>query len=308
MPRICLSRSLAARLLNSQTMPKTCHRSYKVGPFAVLLLNLILGLTAAGCAYVEQRPAPSVEQPTAPSNVGIAQLPFGNPTNATADPSNEDNYLVLRDSLAMSYNNSRGTANWAAWRTRTADLGDSLRRPMFEPDPDLPRSFRRIGYYDYAGSGYDRGHLVPAADRFGDREQFEQTFYMSNIVPQTADLNQFPWEKLESYARSLVRRGNEIYTISGVYGEVERLKNKVTVPINCWKVIVVFGRGQRVDTITNVTRIIAVDMPNIDGIADDGWEKYRTTVRAIEQRAGIDLFSSLPRELQDRIETRADGN
>ena len=49
-------------------------------------------------------------------------------------------------------------------------------------------------------------------------------------------------------------------------------------------------------------------MPNIDGIENDHWQKYRTTVRAIEENAGIDLFRTLPRELQDRIETRADGN
>ncbi len=308
MPGICLSRIFGAGLLNSHSMQTTCHTTHKIRSFVVLLLTAIIALAAAGCAYVEQRPAPSVEQPAAPASVGSAKLPFGNPTNATADASNEDNYLVARESSVISYNNSRGTANWAAWRTRAADLSNSIERPMFEPDPELPRSFRRIGYYDYAGSGYDRGHLVPAADRFGNREQFGQTFYMSNIVPQTADLNQFPWEKFESYARTLVRRGNELYTLAGVYGEAERLKNKVTVPTNCWKVVVVFGRGQRVDTITNVTRIIAVDMPNTDGIANDSWEKYRTTVRAIEQRAGIDLFSSLPRELQDRIETRADGN
>lgn len=276
-----------------------------------LIALMIVGLAPA-CAFVDQRTAPEGNPPpsisTGVPTVNVAQLPFGNPSNATSDPANEENYLIVRDSSVISYNNSRGTANWIAWRTSRRDLGNSIPRPMFEPDPDLPREFRRIGYYDYSGSGYDRGHLVPAADRFGQREQFRHTFYLTNIIPQTSDLNQFPWEKLESYARSLVYRGSEVYSIAGVYGEAERIKNKVTVPTNCWKVIVVFRRGQPNDRITSATRIIAVDMPNTDGIADDGWEKYRTTIRAIEQKTGFDLFSSLPRDLQDRIETRADGN
>ncbi|MBX7055679.1 MAG: DNA/RNA non-specific endonuclease [Pyrinomonadaceae bacterium] len=268
-------------------------------------------MLAAGCGFVYQRPAAEQEPRSAPTALPASQhelLPFGNPSNATTDPANADNYLIVRDSAVTSYNDSRGTANWVAWRTRRSDLGESIPRSMFEPDPALPRGFRRIGYYDYSGSGYDRGHLLPSADRFGSREQNAETFYLSNIVPQAGDLNQFPWNDLESYARSLVRRGSQTYTIAGVYGEQLRIKGKLTAPTNCWKVIVVFPSGQSVDTITNITRIIAVDMPNVEGIADEKWQKYRTTVRAIEQKAGIDLFSALPRELQDRIETRADGN
>ncbi len=233
-------------------------------------------------------------------------LPFGNPSNATTDPSNADNYLVVHDSHVLSYNNSRGTANWVAWRTTGADLGDRLPRTDFQPDQTLPNGFRRITYYDYSGSRYDRGHMVPSADRFANKDLNEQTFLMTNIVPQTGDLNQFPWNKLESYSRGLARRGNTIYTIAGVYGDKERLRGKVTVPTNCWKVIVVLRSGRT--EITDSTRIIAVDMPNIEGIADVRWETYKTTVRSIEEKAGVDLFSTLPRELQETIETRIDQN
>ena len=276
----------------------------------VLALSLTW-MTAAGCGYVYQRPENQTSPPTAPtasSTPKIDLLPFGNPSGATPDPANKDNYLIVRGSVVTSYNDSRGTANWVAWRTRPGDLGDSISRPMFEPDPALPKGFRRIGYYDYSGSGYDRGHLLPSADRFGSREQNAETFYLTNIVPQAGDLNQFAWNELESYARGLVRKGSELYTISGVYGEQQRIKGKLIAPTNCWKVIVVYPRGQIIDTITNITRVIAVDMPNIDGIENDHWQKYRTTVRAIEGNAGIDLFRTLPRELQDRIETRLDGN
>jgi len=269
----------------------------------VIVLILLLG---SSCERFRNRSEGgiSTDQPAAQSESSLVfQLPFGNPTNAAN--TDRDNYLIVHDEHVISYNNSRGTANWVAWRTRRSDLGESIPRPLFEADPLLPEGFRRIAYYDYSGSGYDRGHLVPSADRFGNKSQNADTFLMTNLVPQTGDLNQFPWEKLESYARSLVFRGNELYTIAGVYGEKGRLRNKVTIPANCWKVIVVFPHGQ--NSIGPDTRIIAVDMPNIDGIENASWESYKTTVREIEKKTGFDLFSSLPPDLQDQIETRTDG-
>lgn len=266
-------------------------------------------LICTGCGRWSADPGRSDSDvaPVSATRVAATELlPFGNPSNATTDPANADNYLVVHDSHVLSYNNSRGTANWVAWRTKRADLGNSLPRTDFQPDQSLPNSFRRIAYYDYSGSGYDRGHMVPSADRFADPRLNEQTFLMTNIVPQAGDLNQFPWNKLESYSRGLARSGDTIYTIAGVYGEKERIRGKVTAPTNCWKVIVVLSRGKTV--INASTRIIAVDMPNVEGIADVRWETYKATVRSIEEKTGLDLFSILPRELQDTIETRVDPN
>jgi len=95
-----------------------------------------------------------------------------------------------------------------------------------------------------------------------------------------------------------------VYQIAGVYGDAGRLKNKITVPTNCWKVIMIVPRGASPEDVNDRTRIIAVDMPNIEGIEDERWERYRTTIRAIESKTGLDLFSHLPRQFQNAIETR----
>lgn len=245
---------------------------------------------------------PSTSQP--PSN--SVHLAFGNPSNASTDQNDRDNYLIVGDNSAFSYNNTRGTANWVSWRTTKSDLGDSIPRPDFQPDPKLPDGFSRIGYYDYSSSGYDRGHMVPSADRFADPHLNEQTFMMTNIVPQTGSLNQYPWNKFEQYARSQAWRGFDVYQIAGAYGEKGWLKNKVAIPTNCWKVIAILPRGRSAEQIDERTRIIAVDMPNIDGIDNVPWERYKTTIRKIEERTGYDIFSTLPRALQDKIETRTE--
>ncbi len=267
-----------------------------------LLLFTVVVVSMAGisCQRMAERfPASEKDsvEPVASSTPPIEGLPYGNPSNATTEQGNEDNFLVIHDSHVLSYNNSRGTANWVAWKTTRADLGSSIARPLFQPDQSLPDEFRKVAYYDYSGSGYDRGHMLPSADRFGNKQLNEQTFLMTNIVPQTADLNQFPWEQLESYARTLVRNGNVIYTIAGVYGEKERLRNRIMAPTNCWKVIAVIPAGQT--GIDASTRIIAVDMPNTDGIDQTKWQTYRTSVRAIEQKTGYDIFGTLPRNVQD---------
>ena len=178
-------------------------------------------------------------------------------------------FLIVGDGSVISYNNRRGTANWVSWKTTRADVGKTLPRPNFRPDPRLPGWYNRIGQYDYSGSGYDRGHLVPSADRFGDPRLNQETFLMTNIVPQTGALNQYPWNKLENYARSQARGRFDVYQIAGVYGDAGRLKGKITVPTNCWKVVMIVPRGASADDLNERIRIIAVDMPNIEGIEDD---------------------------------------
>ncbi len=280
----------------------------------VLAALIVLGL--AGCGAVREWPrddanaaanAANAAARRAPEPVSSVHLAFGNPSKATADAADRDNFLIVGEGSAISYNNSRGTANWVAWRTTREDLGSKLQRPDFRPDPRSPAGFARIAYFDYSGSGYNRGHLLPSADRFGDATRNEETFFMTNIVPQTGSLNQYPWETLESYSRRLVRNGNDVYTIAGVYGDKGRIKNKITVPTNCWKVVIVLPRGRGAADVNERTRVIAVDMPNTDGLDNQRWERYRTTVREIERRTGYDLLDALPKALQDTLETRIDG-
>jgi endonuclease G len=131
--------------------------------------------------------------------------------------------------------------------------------------------------------------MVPSADRFANPRLNEETFMMSNIVPQTGALNQFPWNELEMYIRSLARKRQDIYQIAGCYGDAGRLKHKITVPTNCWKIAMIVPRGKKPEQGDKNTQIIAVDMPNIEGIENEKWQKYRTAIPEIEQRTGLKL-------------------
>jgi endonuclease G len=231
----------------------------------------------------------------------------GNPSNASQNTSNADNYLMINTAYALSYNNSRGGANWVAWRIAEGDFGVAERQDNFRPDPNLPKNFTRITPTDYTGSGFDRGHLCPSADRSSSPEANSQTFYMTNMIPQTPDLNRNVWNDFETYSRDLVKKGKvDLYVVAGCYGEKGKLKKKITVPTNCWKVIVAVPQGADFSAVNENTHVVAVDMPNAPNLGKTDWRKFRTTVRAIEQKTGHNFLSNLPQNLQDTLETRTE--
>jgi endonuclease G len=256
----------------------------------------------------DQREAAKNTTNPAPTNSPASDsihLLLGNPSGATADEANEDNFLMVNSEFALSYNRSRGTLNWSSWYLKAADVGNDFRKDFFEPDPRLPRNWRAVTHADYIGSGYDRGHICPSADRGRNQQANASTFLMTNIVPQARDNNQGPWRVLEEYCRYQVKKSGDLYIISGVYGEKERLRRRVAVPTNLWKVIVFLPRRFKdISQINEKTQVIAVDMPNIDGIKEDDWRKYQTSIRAIEYKTGYNLLSSLPDEIQESLEAR----
>ncbi len=248
-------------------------------------------------------PDPS-NNPTSPEQAQAVYLALGNPSNATV--SDPNNYLLTNNFMVISYSRDRGIPNWVAWRVTKTDMTNLDREDAFRPDDRLPKGWMLITPTDYSGSGYDRGHVCPNADRYGSREAADSTFVMTNMTPQTGDLNRGPWQKLEAYLRTLVTRGSDVYIYAGVYGAKGKLKKKVTIPTNNWKIAVVVPAGTPVSAVNEKTRVIAVDMPNVKGIMKADWQVYRTTVRQIEQNTGYNLLSTLPQNVQDALETKPD--
>jgi endonuclease G len=81
-------------------------------------------------------------------------------------------------------------------------------------------------------------------------------------------------------------------------------EGKVVIPDSCFKIVVVLERGQTLLDVNVNTVVIAVLMPNIDGVRSKKWEEYKTTVRRIEYSTGYDFLNLLPKSIQDSIETK----
>ncbi|WP_299821767.1 DNA/RNA non-specific endonuclease [uncultured Pontibacter sp.] len=239
-------------------------------------------------------------------------LAMGNPSGAGTSYSN---YLVTKSQYAMSYNSYRGTPNWVSWHVSSAWLGSAPRQDDFRADNALPSNFYKVSSSDYTGSGFDRGHNCPSADRTLTTTDNSATFLMSNMIPQAPNNNQKAWASLENYCRTLVNQGNELYVIMGSYGtggdgsagyKTTLAGGKVTVPNRIWKVIVVLPVGSGdAGRVTSSTRVIAIDTPNSNTI-NTNWGTYRTTVDAIEAKMGYNLLSNVSSSVQSVIEARVD--
>ena len=264
---------------------------------------------------------------TGSTNIALNVLPvrsanehlvLGNPSNAVADQSQPDNYLLLKAQYAVGYNNSRGIPNWVAWHLDKTWLGSAPRQDDFRPDASLPAGFYQVQSTDYSGTGFDRGHHTPSADRTATVPDNSQTFLMSNMMPQAPDNNQGPWEVLESYCRGLVGQGNELYIITGGAGEggvgsnggvTKTIANgRVTVPAYTWKIIVVLPEqdGDDAARINRTTRVIVVIMPNAQGIRATDWHTFRTNVQSVETLTGLKFLTGVRSQVRRSFRYRVD--
>ncbi|AFZ27264.1 DNA/RNA endonuclease G, NUC1 [Cylindrospermum stagnale PCC 7417] len=243
-------------------------------------------------------------------------LTMGNPSGAVTSTSYPGNYLMEKDQYALSYNNTTRIPNWTSWQLNSSWLGSTPRQDDFRNDTTLPSGWYQVLATDYQGSGFDRGHMTPSGDRTSTVAVNSSTFLMTNMIPQAPDNNQGPWAILEGYARDLVAQGKELYIISGGYGVGGTGSNgsastiasgKIQVPARTWKVIVVLDTpGSGVSGVTTNTRVIAVDMPNAQGIRNNDWKTYRVSVDSIEGNTGFNFLSNVSVGTQDVIESRVD--
>jgi endonuclease G len=240
---------------------------------------------------------------------------MGNPSNATTELVNFSNYFMNKGFYSLSYNENKGTPNWVSWHLMSSDIGSTPRQDDFRADNTLPMGWYQVNEFSYSGSGFDRGHNCPSGDRTSTVAANSATFLMTNMIPQAPNNNQNTWANLESYTRSLVSTGNEVYVIMGAYGvggtgsngTTNTINNGyVTVPSNIWKVIVVVPSGDNdLYRVNTSTRVIAVNTPNINSI-NSNWRNYRVSVDAIEAATGYNLLSHLPLHVQAAVESVVD--
>jgi len=260
----------------------------------VLLVVLSLFLTVSGLSKIGSQ----------------YQMQLGNPSASTTDPTNHKHYLIARDQYAMDYSDELGEPNWVSWDLTKEDIGSSG-RGSFAQDTNLPAGFYQVKTTDYSGSGYDRGHICPSADRTVTVADNAIVFYMSNMMPQTPDNNQGVWANFENYCRSLTTDGSELLIIAGpsLFNGSRIPSNAAAIPGDVWKIVLVVpsGAGEAIDRITASTRVIALSIPNIAGVRSDPWQNYITSVSQIEADTGFHFFGNLPTEVANALRVSVDG-
>jgi DNA/RNA endonuclease G (NUC1) len=236
---------------------------------------------------------------------------FGVPTDRDAS----DDFIITRDQYTISYNRNRNTPNWVSYEFDATHFGASIDRcDCFTHDPSLPPDFTHLTTADYtgagasAGYGIDRGHMARSFDFTSGSLDNARSYYLSNIIPQAAAVNQGPWKLLEDSLGNLARfDGKEVYVIDGVAGSKGTVKNegKIVIPAAEWKVAIVLPINHGladVHDFNDIDDVIAVIMPN-DPTVDAHWETYKTTVDEIQRVSGYDLLALLPDKLERSVET-----
>ncbi len=219
------------------------------------------------------------------------------------DQDTTNDYIIIRPQYVLSYNNELGVPNWVAWELNANWFGDVARYSgNFITDNSLPENFIKIKHSDYTNSGYDRGHQVRSEERTLTVDDNKSSFFMTNILPQTPDLNQGVWLKFEYYCESLCKEQNkELLVVSGgIFNTKSTLNSagKVAIPDSCWKIVLILDKGQKIKDINANNQVYAICIPNISGVRKADYATYKTTIDKIEQSTGYDFFS----ELEDKIE------
>ena len=234
---------------------------------------------------------------------------LGLPASVSAD--DFDRFLSVKEGEVISYNGSRKVPNWVSWELNSSYLGSTDRQDNYRPDDTLPPALPQASLDDYSGSGFDRGHMTPSADRTLDTTANSETFFLSNMVPQAANNNRGPWERLETESREIAGTGKELFIVSGgvFSASSDTIGDGVSVPDQTFKVIVVLDAvGQGPDDVTASTRVIAVMMPNSDALISStaDWQDFRVSVDAIEAATGDDFLSDVDPAVQAAIEANVD--
>ena len=207
---------------------------------------------------------------------------------------NPKDIIVAHVGYSLLYNETHEQANWVAYELTKEETNKIFERTdKFLVDPKVKTG--TANDKDYAKSGYDRGHLAPASDMGWSATSMAESFYYSNMSPQSPSFNRGIWKRLEELIRTWAVENNSIYVVTGPVltpGLSVIGPNKVSVPNYYYKVILDYKE------------------PNIKGIgfillnagSSEPLQNYAVSIDSVEKITGIDFFPLLPDEQETSIE------
>lgn len=208
--------------------------------------------------------------------------------------------IVNREGYALGYSEKYEQPLWVTYRLTKEEVLNrkSSRLNEFFEDTEIKTGSATMA--DYAGSGYDRGHLAPAGDMHWSDKTMLQSFAMSNMSPQHPSFNRGVWSRLERAVRRFAYSEGSVFVVTGpVFVEDEDAvtigANKVRVPEFFYKVIY---------DETPPHKMIGFIVPN--KASQKHIKSYALTVAEVEEATGLKFFTRLPVEEQNKLKTHID--
>ena len=277
----------------------------KVGIFVLLgagllwLFNTFTGQDLSLEDAIENVTKPSQNHPNNSKDQNSANEPAN--VSKVADsvlPTTNLGTLVKHNFYALSYVEKHEQAEWVAYELTKENLKrNAKRQDDFRPDPRVPKG--SASKRDYRGSGYDRGHMVPAGDMTFSEKAMSETFYLSNMSPQIRNFNGGIWRELEESVRYWTKKFGRLYVVSGpvLTGEIRDKigGNEVSVPDQYYKVLLDLDEPE--------IKAIGFLLPN--EVSVDPLKAYAIPIDEIEELTGLDFFSNIIKdpELEAKLES-----
>ena len=140
--------------------------------------------------------------------------------------------IIIKDVYTAYFNYTLKDPVYVTYKIYKAGGECSREKYYFKNDMNITTATKQ----DYAGSGYDIGHMADAADFSGNCEQEESTFRFYNALPQTPNLNRGIWKHYETIIRRQSQKDSILIVCGGTFTDNKTIGNGVAVPTHCWKV------------------------------------------------------------------------
>lgn len=254
-------------------------------------------ISEAGKALVEELDQKDGEAGACDASAGAAEA--DDKLVMQTSPKGTPEQILKRTGYVASYNKTTLLPNWVAWHLTAERTEGSAKRSGvdFAEDTEVPEP--RATDWDYYNSGYDRGHMCPAADNKWSKKAMEESFLFTNMCPQNGNLNRGDWNEMEMACRKWAKKYGDLYIVCGpiLYkGKHKTIgKNKVVVPEAFFKVVL--RTGDDPQAIGFIYKNTSGNRPK---------DSYVNTVDEVERITGIDFFSSLPDDVEKNVEATAD--
>lgn len=254
-------------------------------------------ISEAGKALVEELDQKDGEAGACDASAGAAEA--DDKLVMQTSPKGTPEQILKRTGYVASYNKTTLLPNWVAWHLTAERTEGSAKRSGvdFAEDTEVPEP--RATDWDYYNSGYDRGHMCPAADNKWSKKAMEESFLFTNMCPQNGNLNRGDWNEMEMACRKWAKKYGDLYIVCGpiLYkGKHKTIgKNKVVVPEAFFKVVLRTGDD---------SQAIGFIYKNTSGNRPK--DSYVNTVDEVERITGIDFFPSLPDDVEKKVEAECD--
>ncbi len=254
-------------------------------------------ISEAGKALVEELDQKDGEAGACDASAGAAEA--DDKLVMQTSPKGTPEQILKRTGYVASYNKTTLLPNWVAWHLTAERTEGSAKRSGvdFAEDTEVPEP--RATDWDYYNSGYDRGHMCPAADNKWSKKAMEESFLFTNMCPQNGNLNRGDWNEMEMACRKWAKKYGDLYIVCGpiLYkGKHKTIgKNKVVVPEAFFKVVL--RTGDDPQAIGFIYKNTSGNRPK---------DSYVNTVDEVERITGIDFFPSLPDDVEKKVEAECD--